>query len=606
MAGDLNTSVSEICAAYGCNPSALLDIALRIQERHRHISEDAIDRVAAELKIPRVQVSSLVSFYSFFSKSPKGQMVIGVGDDIVDEIKGGGAVKDALTRELRMGEGETTPDGLFSLETIPYIGVPDQAPAIMVNETIVTDLRPEAIADLVRQLCSHRDPQKLVTTAGDGNNAHELVRSMIRNNIRKAGPVVLAEAERGAALRKAASMSADDMIMEIKKARIRGRGGAGFPAGMKWDFARHSGQDGRRYVACNADEGEPGTFKDRVLLTERPDLIFDGMTICAYGIKAHEGILYLRAEYAYLRKFLDQVLARRRSEGLLGQNICGSKGFDFDIRIQLGAGAYICGEETSLINSCEGDRGDPKIRPPFPVQKGYLGLPTVVNNPETFCCAARVIENGAKWFTSFGSQNTPGTKLLSICGDCGNPGVFEVPFGIPLHEALSLASAEEPQAVVVGGPSGSIVGPGDLQRVIDYDDLSTGGSIIAFNRSRDLLRVVEKFTDFFVHESCGHCTPCRVGNYLLRKRLQVIRDGKGSEEDLDYLFQLGESIKFASRCGLGQTSPNPIVSTLKDFRPIYEDRLRTPTPGRKQSFDLYQSIAVSEEIAGRKSTYFPH
>jgi len=274
---------------------------------------------------------------------------------------------------------------------------------------------------------------------------------MVMNNIRKTGPVVLDAYTNGSGLRKALAMTPAEVIRDVKTSRLRGRGGAGFPTGMKWDFTRQA-PGTSRYVLCNADEGEPGTFKDRAILTECADLMLEGMTIAGYAVGSEHGILYLRGEYAYLQPLLESVLKARRKQGLLGKDICDKKGFNFDIRIQLGAGAYICGEETALISSCEGRRGDPKNRPPFPAQKGYLGCPTTVNNAETFCCVARILEKGPGWFAQMGSKGSPGTKLLSVSGDCARPGIYEVPFGITLKDLLALVGAEETLAVSPPAP----------------------------------------------------------------------------------------------------------------------------------------------------------
>ncbi len=397
-------------------------------------------------------------------------------------------------------------------------------------------------------------------------------------------------------------MSPNEVIRDVKTARLRGRGGAGFPTGMKWDFTRGASGD-RKYVICNADEGEPGTFKDRVILTERPELLIEGMTIAGYAIGAQEGIIYLRAEYAYLRPFLEDMLQKARNMNMLGTDVMGKTGFDYDIRIQMGAGAYVCGEETALISSCEGMRGDPKNRPPFPAQKGYLGCPTSVNNVETFCCVARILDQGAGWFSQIGSKGSTGTKLLSISGDVRRPGVYEVPFGISMMEVLEMAGGDSAAAVQVGGPSGQLIGPDMYGRIICYDDLATGGALMVFGPERDLLKVVEYFMDFFVEESCGYCTPCRVGNVLLKDRLQNIMHGKGQPSDLVYLEELGASVKSTSRCGLGQTSPNPILSSLKNFRPLYEALVKEDQP-YQPTFDIQKALGTAKEIAGRPSMHF--
>lgn len=599
--------VSTICQAYGKDRGRLLDIARDVQEKLGCVDGKSVNRIAEELSIPRVEVESLVSFYSFLYSELKGQVRISLCNDVPDRMKGADRIAAELEEELGIQVGETTPDGRFSLQYASCIGQSDQAPAALVNDLVVPRLGPATArtgVQILEERGEFKDLQRLlIRDYGDGNNAHDLVRSASNNNLRRAGEVIFAEMQRGAALERALAMSPVEVIREIKTSRLRGRGGAGFPTGMKWEFTRAAEGD-RRFLICNADEGEPGTFKDRVILTERPDLLFEGMTVGGYAIGAEEGLVYLRAEYAYLRGFLEHVLAERREQGLLGKSVCGREGLNFDIRIQMGAGAYICGEETALISSCEGLRGDPKNRPPFPAQQGYLGKPTSVNNVETLCCVARILERGSGWFASIGSQGSTGTKLLSISGDCMKPGVYEVPFGIRLREVFELCDAEDPMAAQVGGPSGQMVGEADFDRTICFDDLATGGSLMVFGRDRDVLEIATQFMQFFIHESCGYCTPCRVGNVLLKERLDRILAGRGELADLDYLQQLGESIKMASRCGLGQTSPNPVLSTLENFRPAYEERLSDPVEGEHSSFDIHSALSTAQALTGRKSVHF--
>ena len=594
-------AVKQICKDCGNDRARMMDIVRAVQAECGCVDGPALEAIAEATGARRVDVESCVSFYAFLSTQSKGKVVIRLWNDIIDEMKGASHVADALKDELGIDFGETSADGI-TLEHAPCIGMSDQAPAMLVNDEVFTYMGGDRARDLVAKLRKDPDPSKLVGRLGDGNNANPLVNSMVHNNIRKAGPVVLADIKPGAALHKALAMSPAEVLRDLKTSRLRGRGGAGFPTGMKWEFTRNADGD-RKFVLCNADEGEPGTFKDRVILTEQPDLVFEGMTIAGFAIGAEEGVMYLRAEYAYLLGFLEDVLAKRRKAGLLGKNVYDHNGFNFDIRIQMGAGAYICGEETSLISSCEGLRGDPKNRPPFPAQKGYLGLPTTVNNVETFCCAARILEQGPGWFLEMGSHQSPGTKLLSVSGDCTQPGVFEVPFGIKLSELLELCGAEDASAVQVGGPSGQLVGKEQFDKTICYDDLATGGSIMVFNSKRDVLGVVEKFMEFFVEESCGYCTPCRVGNTLLRQRIADIRAGMGEPADIEYLETLGQSVKTASRCGLGQTSANPVLTSLVNFRGAYEALLKEPVDGNQPTFDLAAAVATAEDIAGHKSVH---
>ncbi len=602
MSENLETVVKTVCEGFGNDKSRMMDIVRELQELLGCVSDDAMDLIAKAVGTHRVEVESVVSFYAFLSKNQKGNVVIRLCDDIIDRMFGFERIKQTFCDSLGINVGETTSDNLITLETTPCIGMCDQAPAIMVNDEIFTELSRDGAVEIVEQLKSGLAPERLRRRLGDGNNSNPLVSAGVSNNLRKQGEVIFAPLECGNALRKAIAMSPNEVIRDVKTARLRGRGGAGFPTGMKWDFTRSADGD-RKYVVCNADEGEPGTFKDRVILTERPELLIEGMAIAGYAIGAQEGIIYLRAEYAYLRPFLEDRLQMARNMNMLGKSVMGKAGFDFDIRIQMGAGAYVCGEETALISSCEGLRGDPKNRPPFPAQKGYLGCPTSVNNVETFCCVARIIDQGAGWFSQIGSKGSTGTKLLSISGDVRRPGVYEVPFGITMKEVLEMAGGDGAAAVQVGGPSGQLIGPDMYDRTICYDDLATGGALMVFGPERDLLKVVEYFMDFFIEESCGYCTPCRVGNVLLKNRLENIMQGKGEPSDLAYLEELGQSVKSTSRCGLGQTSPNPILSSLKNFPALYKVLVKEDQPFQP-TFDIQKALGTAKEIAGRPSMHF--
>ncbi|HHN77862.1 MAG TPA: NADH:ubiquinone oxidoreductase [Phycisphaerales bacterium] len=599
---NIEHTAEQVCDAYGNDPTRLMDIVRGVQHRLGHVPDAAIDAVARRVGRARVDVESVVSFYGFFSKEPKGRIVIRLCDDVIDRMFGYEAVRAAFEEELGIVLGETTPDGRFTLERTACIGMCDQAPAAMVNETIVTWLSTDKARRIVSELREHMTPARLVKRVGGGNNGHPLIRAMVHNSIRRPGPLIFSEINRGEAIRKALSISPAEVIRAIKTARLRGRGGAGFPTGLKWEFTRSAPGD-RKFVMCNADEGEPGTFKDRVLLTERADRVFAGMTIAGYAIGASEGVMYLRGEYAYLLRYLEDVLEKRRADGLLGRGVMGRDGFDFDIRIQLGAGAYVCGEETALLSSCEGMRGDPKNRPPFPAQKGYLGCPTVVNNVETLCCVTKILEEGPATFNMHGTNRSAGTKLLSISGDCDSPGVYEIPLGTPLGEVLEMCGGTQAKAVQVGGPSGRLVGPDGFGRLICFDDLATGGALIVFGPDRDILEIVSQYMAFFVDESCGYCTPCRVGNVLIKRGVDAIIAGRAEPRDLEQLEDLCRTVKSTSRCGLGQTSPNPLVTALESFRPEIEARLRADPNGYRRSFDLSRAVRPTEQLVGRKSVH---
>jgi [NiFe] hydrogenase diaphorase moiety large subunit len=598
----LATVVEDICRGYGCDRTRMMDIVIAVQQRLGCVSTEAMETIARMVNSHRVEVESVVTFYSFLAVKPQGKVVIRLCNDIVDWMKGYEEVADAMAKELGVTMEETTADGAITLTHTPCIGMSDQSPAALINDVVVPNLTPERGRQVIRDLRRHLDPTQLVTMVGDGNNAHPLVRSMVRNNIRRRGPVHFDHFESSNGLRGALELIPDGVVAQVRHSRLRGRGGAGFATGMKWEFARKA-PGKQRYVLCNADEGEPGTFKDRVLLTECPDQVFEGMTIAGYALGSDTGIVYLRGEYAYLRAFLESVLEGRRQRGLLGKAVLGRKGFDFDIRIQLGAGAYVCGEETALISSCEGLRGDPRNRPPFPAEKGYLGCPTIVNNVETFSAVARIMEKGAEWFSSMGSERTTGTKLLSICGDCRKPGVYEVPFGITARELLEMAEADNPGAMLIGGPCRQMIGPERFGGQICYDDLATGGAILIFNRARNKLEIAEHYLDFFIEESCGHCTPCRVGLVLLKQAVHKVVSGAGEPADLDYMRRLAKMIVQTSRCGLGQAAPNPVLGALENFHTLYADLVSERKPGLLSTFDLSKAVADSELRVGRMSQY---
>lgn len=387
--------------------------------------------------------------------------------------------------------------------------------------------------------------------------------------------MTLAGVEMDAGLQKTLQMDRVDVIGAIRQSDMKGRGGAGFPTGVKWNLAA-AAQGSAKYVVCNADEGEPGTFKDRVILTEWPDLVFEGMTIAAYAIGATEGILYLRGEYAYLRKGLEACLARRRQRNLLGDRIQGKAGFRFDVHIHMGSGAYVCGEETALIESLEGRRGEARNRPPFPVSTGLNGMPTIVNNVETFAWAAAILAKGADWFKAIGTEKSSGPKMLSVSGDVTQPGVYEFPLGTTIAEVLEAVGGQDAKAVVIGGASGHCVPASEFSRAICYEDLTTGGAVIVLGPDRDMLEIAENFLEFFADESCGQCTPCRIGNVKLFEGIRMLRQGRCSNAYLRQLCSLGETMQIASKCGLGQSSPNAFLSIVKHFRSEILGRVCSP------------------------------
>lgn len=387
---------------------------------------------------------------------------------------------------------------------------------------------------------------------------------------KRQGPVIFSDIEPYAGLKNAVNLGKSEEVLDVvKNANLRGRGGAGFPTGLKWKLVFDTSAE-KKFVICNADEGEPGTFKDKVLLSEYVGLVFEGMTIAAFAIGADAGFMYLRAEYKSLLPAIEEVLAKMRSAGALGKNIMGKDGFDFDIEIRLGAGAYVCGEETALIESLEGNRGEPRNRPPFPVNTGFEGYPTTVNNVETFAVIPHILAKGADWFKKIGTEKSSGSKLLSISGDCKEKGVWEVPYGTSLNEILKLTGTSSAKAIQVGGAGGVCVPAKDFERKIAFEDLPTGGSVIVLGKERALMDMVQNFLEFLKEESCGQCSPCREGIPVLLEAIGMIKCGQCTKEYLDDLLSLAQTLQSSSKCGLGQSVPNAFCSVIENFKDEYK------------------------------------
>ncbi len=393
----------------------------------------------------------------------------------------------------------------------------------------------------------------------------------------------------------------------IKKSGLRGRGGGGFPTGLKWEITSKSQAD-QKYVVCNADEGDPGAFMDRSILEGDPHSVIEAMAICGYSIGASKGLVYIRAEYPLAITRLKIAIAQAREYGLLGDNIL-DKGFDFDIELRYGAGAFVCGEETALIHSMEGMRGEPTFKPPFPSVSGYLGKPTNVNNVETFASIPVIINKGAEWFASIGTEKSKGTKVFALAGKINNVGLIEVPMGITLREIIfeiggGIQNGKKFKAVQTGGPSGGCLTEAHLDTPIDYDNLIAAGSMmgsggmIVMDEDDCMVSVAKFYLDFTVEESCGKCTPCRIGNKRLYEILETITQGKGTMQDIDKLKNLSYVIKDASLCGLGQTSPNPVLSTLENFWEEYIEHVTVKKCRSSQCKAMMQYIIDAEQCVG--------
>jgi len=577
--------ISSITASANNQRGHLLQYLYEIQYQYSYISQQAIQLLAEKLSLTESHIHGVIGFYSFLHDSPRGAYDILFSDSITDHMLGSRQLLDQLCNTLGVTPATPREDGRVTVDTTSCTGICDQGPAMLVNGWTIARLdqnRIETIARLIESdTAVEQWPQEFFH---------------VEDNIQRRDILLSDDSNNGDALRSLIEQGEDAVLEQIESSGLRGRGGAGFKTGMKWRFCKQAEAD-QHYVICNADEGEPGTFKDRILLNAYADKVFEGMTLCAGIIGASKGYLYLRGEYRYLRAALEQKLQQLRETGLLGNSILGKHGFDFDIEIHMGAGAYICGEESSLIESLEGKRGIPRIRPPFPVTHGYQNRPTVVNNVETFMAAALIAIHGADWFRSVGTEQSSGTKLLSISGDCEKPGIYEYPFGVSIQDILKDCVAKDTQAVQIAGAAGFTIPAAEFERCVAFEDVSSGGSFMVFNRDRDLLDMVKNFAHFFVHESCGFCTPCRVGASLMKDLVDKVHSGHAGQYDLDEMQSIGQLMRATSHCGLGTTAPNPVLDTLEKFPQIYEKHLKHSS--YEPAFDLDAALQDARDITGR-------
>ena len=585
IADPVAAAVAATAARYRADPHYILQMLREIQEACDWISPEAIDGLQQALNLPRTKIEGVAGFYTFLYTRPRGRYRVLFSDNITDRMLGNMELLGHMCEQLWIERGKTSEDGLVSVDTTSCTGMCDQGPALLVNNYAVTRLnwqRVDEICELIRNKVALAEWPR------------EYFR--VEDQVRRKDVLLGSELAPGEALAAACARGRQKLLDELKASKLRGRGGAGFSTGLKWEACRNA-EGGAHYVVCNADEGEPGTFKDRVLLSAHADLVFEGMSLCALAIGAEKGMLYLRGEYRYLLDHLHAVLERRRRAKLLGAGIMGRSGFDFDIEIHLGAGAYICGEESALIESLEGKRGTPRNRPPFPVTHGYLDQPTVVNNVETFAASCLIALRGGAWYAGIGTGASAGTKILSVSGDCARPGLYEYPFGVSVREVLEACGASNTQAVQVSGPSGICLAAAEFDRCIAFEDVPTAGAFMVFDHSRDMFEVARNFVHFFAHESCGFCTPCRVGTSLLRNLMDKLNNGHGSPYDFAEIEKLNRILQAMSHCGLGHSACNPVLDTIAKFRPAYERRLQHKE--FRPAFNLDWALEPARQMTGR-------
>ena len=570
--------------------SSLLNRLWDLQNNNRYISDSDITHLAADLKISAVEVEGVVSFYHFFHRKPSGRFTIYIDDSIIARYKGYHRIVEAFERETGATLGSVDRTGTFGLFTTPCVGLSDQAPAVLINFKPFTQLNVIKVKEIIQQLRHGVDLDQIYHPPV--SNVYATIYS--KNNI------FFNAYTPGKAIRELTKFTSDDIINLLRDTHLSGRGGAFYPTWKKWEACRSYTAD-HKFIVCNADEGEPGTFKDRVLLQESPGLLIEGMIISGFTVNAQYGIIYLRGEYWWLHDQLQKTIDEFHKLGLLGKDIVGIKGFHFDVRIQMGAGAYVCGEETAMLESMEGNRGEPRTKWYYPVEKGYLSSPTIINNVETLCAAARIVELGVNEYNKTGLPGSPGTKLISVSGDCKNPGVYEIPWGITVAELLELCGAINPYYIQVSGPSGECISINEKFRrismldLLGLPDLRCGGSFMIFNKEREIIDILLNFASFFKKESCGICTPCRAGNFIIERKLEKLKNKLAGQSDIDDMISWGHIIKSSSRCGLGKTSCNSLVMAMQKFGDYFDKMIDKKEDSLIVSFNIDEAVADYEQ-----------
>jgi [NiFe] hydrogenase diaphorase moiety large subunit len=569
--------------------SGLLAELWQEQLQNKHISKQALKNLADTHQLSDIETEGVASFYHFFHQQPAGKHTIYINNSIISELRGYERIRETLERETGAHLNNVDPTGSFGLFQTPCIGLSDQEPAALIDFLPFTNLNALKVKEIIQKLKQGKTAAEICDTPLDN----------IRFTPANDRSIFFAPYSAGEAIKKLNNLSAEAVIEQLRISGLAGRGGAFFPTWKKWDTCRQY-ESPDKFIVCNADEGEPGTFKDRVLLNNQPGSVLEGMILAGYTVGAAYGILYLRGEYRWLLAKLETEIELFHTLGLLGKNIGGITGFNFDIRVEIGAGAYVCGEETALLESLEGKRGEPRTKWFYPVEKGYLQLPSVVNNVETFAAVARLIQMGSFDYLKRGIPGSAGTKLISISGDCQRPGIYEIEWGMTVAELLDLCGAEDPYFIQVSGPSGECISVREKYRRISMLDLMAqkdircGGSFMIFNSKRDLVHILMNFSEFFKHESCGVCTPCRAGNFIIQRKLERLQNGLADMNDLKELKNWGTIMKTTSRCGLGKTASNSILQSLEKFQDYFAARFAGTDNSTYRKFDHHAAVEEYE------------
>ena len=562
--------------------AAVLWLLHLVQDHFGFLNQERVEWIAARLGLPAINVWELVRFYPMFTEQPRGKFHIKVCRTLSCELGGCGGLLGALQKKLGVGLDQVTADGRFSISTVECLASCGSGPVLMINDELFENMNAAKAVALIDQITAS-DRVEMSSTP-PMPPAHPLEKRLLTARISDpaySGSIdAYLQAGGYESLKKSLGMKPEDLVQEVVTSELRGRGGAGFPCGMKWKFLdRKSGKP--IYLICNADESEPGTFKDRQLIHRDPHLILEGMLITCRAIGAKTAYFYVRGEFPHGARIMEKAIEEARAQNLLGRNIQGS-GFDCEIHVHRGAGAYICGEETGLIESLEGKRAYPRIKPPFPAIVGLFGCPTCVNNVETLANIPQIVKNGGAWFKAMGVAGSTGTRLLCVSGAVKKPGYFEFEMGKLTFRQLLYDVCGGPldgraiKGVIPGGSSMPVLTPDQLDTPLDFESIRKAGSyagsggIIVLDDTTDAVAATLNVSQFYAHESCGQCTPCREGTLWMEKMLHRIRHGGGRPQDVDLLNEVADQIDGKTICALGEAAAWPVKAFLKKFRADFE------------------------------------
>jgi NADH-quinone oxidoreductase subunit F len=576
---------------YPVKRSALVPMALYAQDVLGYVSDDLIEEIAKRLNLNSLQVTETLAYYSMIRRKPAGKYHVQVCTNVSCMLRGGNQVYDFVQKKLEIGNKQVTADGMFSLEEVECIGACTGAPAVQVNYDYYENLTEERTYQLLDGLDKGARPPRTEPTSGAVHDRHPAEVPVISRmfgvvDSHKLDVYLNYDGYKGLE-RALKQLTPDQVIDEVKKSNLRGRGGAGFPTGMKWSFVpKESAKP--KYILCNADESEPGTCKDRPLMELCPHQLIEGVIIAGRAVGAHRGYIYIRGEYRYVLEIVDAAIEEAYARGYLGQNIMGS-GFDFDLSTHTGAGAYECGEESALMESLEGKRGYPRIRPPFPAVVGLYGSPTVINNVETLSSIPAILHRGGEWYAGLGSAKNGGTRLFCISGHVNRPGIYELPMGFNLKRMIEevaggIPNGRELKAVIPGGSSCPLLKAEEIDLPMDFDSLAKAGSmlgsggLVVIDESACMVDLARRIMHFYAHESCGWCIPCREGTDWLRKMLDRFHSGRGRREDIPLIGELAKNMLGKTFCPLGDAAALPTISIVKKWSHEFEEHLAGKCP----------------------------